>query len=185
MARIFPRHAPEKCIACNSIFGYTVPMSSKLLAVGDKMPDVTLAGAGGTPVRLRDLVKPKGLVVYFYPKDDTLGCTLESCNFRDQYEDFVSAGADVVGISADPPESHQKFASKYRLPFTLLSDETGAGRAAFGVNKSFGLMPGRVTFVFDGGGVVRYVFESQVRVKAHVERALEVVQGLVEVSRSA
>jgi peroxiredoxin Q/BCP len=176
--------ASEKWIACNPFLRYTVRMS-KLLAVGDQLPDVTLSGPGGKPVRLRDLVKAKGLVVYFYPKDDTIGCTVESCTFRDQYEDFVSAGADVVGISADPPESHQRFASKHRLPFTLLSDETGAGRAAFGVNKTFGLMPGRVTFVFDGAGVVRHVFESQVRVKAHVEHALEIVRGLVDLSRSA
>jgi peroxiredoxin Q/BCP len=156
--------------------------SNKLLAVGDRMPDVTLNGAGGAPVKLRELVKERGLVVYFYPKDDTPGCTIESCNFRDQYEDFVTAGADVVGISADGPESHGRFASKYKLPFRLLSDETGAVRAAFGVKSKLGILPGRVTFVFDGEGVVRYVFESQLRVNAHVERALEVVQKLVDVS---
>ena len=117
------------------------------------MPDVTLVGEGGARVRLRDLVKERGLVVYFYPKDDTPGCTAESCSFRDQYEDFVQAGADVVGISADPPDSHSRFASKYRLPFTLLSDGSGEARAAFGVKPALlGLMPGRVTFVFDGQG---------------------------------
>jgi len=150
--------------------------SQKQLAVGDSMPDVTLSGKGGAPVRLRDLVKERGLVVYFYPKDDTPGCTAESCNFRDSYEDFVSAGADVVGISSDPPESHGRFAAKHRLPFTLLSDESGSARAAFGVKSTFGLMPGRVTFVFDKDGVVRYVFDSQLRVNAHVEHALRVVQ---------
>ena len=148
---------------------------SKLLAVGDKMPDVTLGGEGGAKVRLRDLVKPGGLVVYFYPKDDTPGCTAESCSFRDQYEDFVQAGADVVGISADSADS-----KTYRLPFTLLSDGSGAARQAFGVKPALlGLMPGRVTFVFDGQGVVRYVFESQLRAKAHVANALEVVQSFI------
>ena len=150
--------------------------SSKLLEVGDKMPDVSLTGADGKPVRLRELVKERGLVVYFYPKDDTPGCTIESCNFRDQYEDFVSAGADVVGISADPPESHGRFAAKHRLPFQLLSDGSGEGRAAFGVKSMLGFLPGRVTFVFDKDGVVRYVFDSQLRVNAHVEHALRVVQ---------
>ncbi len=144
------------------------------------MPDVTLGGAEGVPVRLRELVKARGLVVYFYPKDDTPGCTIESCNFRDQYEDFVTAGADVVGISADPPESHGRFAAKHRLPFRLLSDETGAARAAFGVKATLGFLPGRVTFVFDKEGIVRYVFESQLRVNAHVERALQVVQGMLD-----
>jgi thioredoxin-dependent peroxiredoxin len=157
-------------------------MATKLLAVGDPMPDVTLSGPEGTLVRLRDLVKGRGLVVYFYPKDDTPGCTIESCTFRDQYEDFVTAGADVVGISADPPESHGRFAAKYRLPFQLLSDLSGAARAAFGIKPKLGFLPGRVTFVFDKDGVVRYVFESQLRVNQHVARALEVVQGFIDES---
>ena len=157
---------------------------AKLLAVGDRIPDVTLAGNEGVPVRLLDLVKGSGLVIYFYPKDDTPGCTIESCNFRDQYEDFVSAGADVVGISSDPPASHDKFAAKHRLPFRLLSDESGAARAAFGIKSTFGFMPGRVTFVFDGAGVVRYVFDSQLRVNAHVANALEVVQKLIQTAKA-
>lgn len=155
-------------------------MTKKLLAVGDRIPDVTLAGDGGAAVRLRDLVKDRGLVVYFYPKDDSPGCTIQSCSFRDQYEDFVAAGADVVGISGDDEASHEKFARKHRLPFRLLSDGRGEARAAFGVKSTLGLLPGRVTFVFDGQGVCRYVFDSQLRVNSHVDKALEVVRGLVD-----
>ncbi|MEZ4360887.1 MAG: peroxiredoxin [Kofleriaceae bacterium] len=150
---------------------------SKLLAVGANMPDVTLRDSAG-PVELRGLVRPGGLVVYFYPHDDTPGCTAESCRFRDQYEDFVGAGADVVGISGDSPESHEKFKAKHRLPFRLLTDEGDAARAAFGVGSTLGLLPGRVTFVFDGKGVCRYAFDSQLRVHAHVAKALDVIRGL-------
>jgi thioredoxin-dependent peroxiredoxin len=154
--------------------------TARMLAIGDPMPDVTLQGDAGTPVRLRDLVKSGGLVVYFYPRDDSMGCTAQSCSFRDQYEDFLAAGADVVGISADGPASHDRFAAKHRLPFQLLSDGTGEGRSAFGVKSTLGLIAGRVTFVFDARGTVRYVFDSQIRVNAHVERALEVVRGLAD-----
>jgi peroxiredoxin Q/BCP len=147
------------------------------LPVGSTMPDVTLRGDQGASVRLRDLLRPGGLVVYFYPKDDSPGCTIESCTFRDQYEDFVAAGAEVVGISADDTASHQRFAAKHRLPFRLLSDEGGAAAAAFGVKRGpLGLLPGRVTFVFDQAGTVRYVFDSQLRVHTHVSKALEVVR---------
>lgn len=155
---------------------------SKLLAVGAPMPDVTLRGKDG-PVVLRELVRPGGLVVYFYPRDDTPGCTVESCHFRDQYEDFVSAGADVVGVSGDSPESHEKFKAKHRLPFTLLTDEGNAARQAFGVGSTLGFLPGRVTFVFDGKGVCRYAFDSQLRVHAHVERALDEIKKLAPAAR--
>lgn len=148
-----------------------------MLKVGASMPEVTLRGADG-PVRLRELLRPGGLVVYFYPRDDTPGCTVESCHFRDAYEDFVGAGAEVVGISGDSPESHAKFRAKHRLPFTLLTDDDTAARAAFGVGSTLGLLPGRVTFVFDGQGACRYVFESQLRVHAHVERALAEIRKL-------
>ena len=150
---------------------------SSMLAVGDSMPDVTVRGAAGEPVRLRELLRPGGLVVYFYPHDDTPGCTIESCRFRDQYEEFLVAGAEVVGISGDDPESHARFRAKHRLPFRLYTDD-GPARAAFGVKSTLGLLPGRVTFVFDGAGIVRYVFESQIRVHSHVDRALAEIRKL-------
>ncbi|NMO20330.1 peroxiredoxin [Pyxidicoccus fallax] len=159
---------------------------TKLLKEGDSLPDVTLVGAGNRPVRLRDLVGGKVLVVYFYPKDDSPGCTAQACGLRDQYEDFVAAGAEVVGISGDAVASHERFASKHRLPFVLLSDEKGEARDAFGVAPSLlGLIPGRVTFVVDRAGVIRNVFESQIRVGEHVRRALELVRALAGTAPAA
>ncbi|MCI0572914.1 MAG: peroxiredoxin [Myxococcaceae bacterium] len=151
----------------------------KMLQPGDAVPDVTLTGPGGHAVRLRELVGKKVLVVYFYPKDDTPGCTAQACSFRDQYEDFVAAGADVVGISADAMDSHEGFAARHRLPFTLLSDASGEARAGFGVKSTLGLIPGRVTFVVDHQGTVRYAFSSQLRAREHATRALEEVRKLV------
>lgn len=148
------------------------------LQPGDKMPDLTLPGAGGRDVRLRDYLGARTLVVYFYPKDETAGCTAEACSFRDAYEDFKAAGAEVIGISGDSTDSHDKFAQHHRLPFVLLSDRGGAARAAFGVKKTLGLLPGRVTFVIDQQGVIQHVFESQIRVGKHVDEALEVVRRL-------
>lgn len=152
---------------------------TKLLREGEAVPDITLTGAGGKPVRLRELVGRKVLVIYFYPKDESPGCTAQACSLRDQYEDFVAAGAEVVGISPDSVASHEGFAARHRLPFVLLSDARGEGREAFGVPPSLlGLIPGRVTFVVDRSGVIRSVFESQLRVGEHVRRALELVRTL-------
>lgn len=143
--------------------------------IGDAMPETTLTGPDG-PVPLRDkLGKP--LVVYFYPKDETYGCTKEACAFRDQYEDFTAAGAEVIGVSRDDAVSHDKFRANHRLPFTLLSDPDGAAARAWGVRGALGL-PGRVTFVFDSGGVLRHRFDSMVRFGKHVDEALEVVRRL-------
>ncbi len=148
------------------------------LKPGDTMPDLSLPSAGGADVKLRDYLGKKTLVVYFYPKDETAGCTAEACSFRDAYEDFKSAGAEVIGISGDSVDSHDAFAKNHRLPFVLLSDRGGAARAAFGVKKTLGLLPGRVTFVIDKGGIVKHVFESQVRVGKHVTEALDIVRTL-------
>jgi peroxiredoxin Q/BCP len=146
-----------------------------MLKVGEAMPDVTLTGEAG-PIRLRERIG-KPLVVYFYPKDETYGCTKEACSFRDQYEDFVGAGAEVIGISRDDAASHAEFKSHHRLPFTLLSDPHGEVAKAWGVSGTFGL-PGRVTFVFDKDGVCRHRFDSQIRFGKHVDEALGVVKRL-------
>lgn len=146
-----------------------------MLNVGDPMPDVTLQGESG-PVRLRDRLG-KTLVVYFYPKDETYGCTKEACSFRDQYEDFIAAGAEVIGISRDDAASHASFKARHRLPFTLLSDPGGTVGYAWGVKGELGL-PGRVTFVFDKQGICRHRFESLIRFGKHVDEALEVVKRL-------
>jgi peroxiredoxin Q/BCP len=139
------------------------------------MPPTTLVGSDG-PVELRDKIG-KPLVVYFYPKDETYGCTKEACSFRDSYEDFVAAGADVIGISRDDAKSHAGFRANHKLPFSLLSDPDGSVAKAWGVRGPIGL-PGRVTFVFDKAGVVKHRFESSVRFGKHVDEALAVVKQL-------
>jgi peroxiredoxin Q/BCP len=148
------------------------------LAIGDRAPDFTLPAAGGKAVSLSALTGKGPIVVFFYPKDDTPGCTVEACSFRDRFDAFVEAGAAVVGISSDPPESHDRFAQKHGLPMTLLSDVDGKVRAAWGVKATLGLFPGRATFVLDKEGVVRHVFVSQLRAGAHVTESLAVVKGL-------
>ena len=147
-----------------------------MLNVGDPMPDSSLDGDAG-PIRLRDKLGTKALVVYFYPKDETYGCTIEACSFRDSYEDFVAAGADVIGVSRDDAASHAGFKAHHRLPFTLLSDPGGKLAAAWGVKAGL-IGAGRVTFVFDKDGVCRNRFESKIRFGKHVDEALEVVKRL-------
>jgi peroxiredoxin Q/BCP len=148
------------------------------LHVGDRAPDFTLPSSGGKPVTLSELYAAKTVVVFFYPKDDTPGCTVEACSFRDSYESFVTAGAEVVGISSDSVDSHGRFIDKHKLPMTMLSDEGGRVRALFGVKATLGLFPGRATFVIDRKGIVRHVFVSQLRAGAHVGEALSVVREL-------
>ncbi len=146
--------------------------------IGDTAPDFTLSSQSGSPVSLKDFHGKQCLVIYFYPKDDTPGCTTESCAFRDQYEVFKSAGAEVIGISADSLESHQQFATKYQLPFTLLSDVGNKVRKLYGVPSTFGLLPGRVTYVIDQQGVVQNIFNSQFNFKGHIEESLKILQEL-------
>jgi len=148
-------------------------------AEGEPAPEFTLPSQiGDTPIRLSDFRGKQAVVLYFYPKDDTPGCTTEACSFRDHYEVLKSAGAEVVGVSSDDVHAHEAFAAKYRLPFTLLSDPDGSVRASYGVKRTLGLVDGRVTFVIDREGVVRHVFSSQIRPKKHVEEALRIVQQL-------
>jgi thioredoxin-dependent peroxiredoxin len=146
--------------------------------VGDKAPDFTLPNQRGETVTLSHFQGQKAVVLYFYPKDDTPGCTVESCSFRDSYEDFVAAGAEVIGISSDSPDSHRAFASKHNLPFTLVSDAGAAVRKAYGVPATLGLLPGRVTYVIDKTGTVRHVFNSQFNPKGHVAEALGILKTL-------
>jgi peroxiredoxin Q/BCP len=149
-----------------------------LLRPGDAAPDFRLSSPGGHKVALSDFVGRQPLVLYFYPKDDTPGCTREACAFRDAYAQFVAAGAAVVGVSSDGGVSHAQFAARHRLPFPLLTDEDGAARRAFGVPKTLGLLEGRVTFVIDKSGVIRHIFSSQIQPKRHVAEALDVIHDL-------
>lgn len=147
-------------------------MSRGKVVIGDAAPDFTLPSQSGEQVSLRDLVGQKALVLYFYPKDNTSGCTAEACAFRDSYEVFKEAGAEVVGVSSDSVAAHEGFAAKNRLPFILLSDEGGAVRKRYGVERTLGILPGRVTYVIDRGGVVRHIFSSQLNATRHVPEAL-------------
>ncbi len=147
---------------------------------GDRAPDFIATTHSGEKVSLADFRSKKTLVLYFYPKDDTPGCTKEACSFRDVYQDFVDAGAVVIGVSGDSEGSHRSFASRHRLPFLLVSDKDGALRKAFGVPRTLGLLPGRVTYVIDKDGVVRHVFDSQLFAGRHVTEALEIVERLAE-----
>lgn len=149
------------------------------LKVGDKAPDFALKDQNGKTVALANLKGKKNLVIYFYPKDETPGCTAEACSFRDQYEDFRDANAEVIGISQDSVDSHKSFSANRKLPFILLSDPDNAVRRLYGVPSSFlGLMPGRVTYVVDKNGTIKHVFNSQIQAKKHVSEALSVLKSL-------
>ena len=143
---------------------------------GDSAPDFLLKNQKGEEVSLKSFKGKKNVVLYFYPKDDTPGCTKEACTFRDQYEVLLKKGAEVIGVSSDSVDSHSKFALKYHLPFSLLADEGGKLRKAYGVQKTMGLLPGRVTYVIDKEGIVRKVFSSQLNATQHVEEALEALK---------
>jgi len=129
-------------------------------------------------VHLKDFLGSKPVVLFFYPKDDTPGCTKQACAFRDDYDGFGKLDAEVMGISSDSVESHRGFAAKHGLPFTLLSDEKGNVRRLYGVPTSLGLFPGRVTYVIDKEGVVRHLFSSQLGVEKHVEEALRALRSI-------
>ena len=157
--------------------------ASKGVKVGDRAPDFTLLSLTGEPVSLSSFLGKKDVVLYFYPKDNTPGCTAEACSFRDSYEVFQEAGAEVIGISSDSEKSHQQFAKQHHLPFILLSDLGGVVRKHYGVPATFGLLPGRVTYIIDKQGIVRHIFSSQFSPQMHVAEALKVLQALREERR--
>ena len=149
------------------------------LKIGDIVPNFTAKDSHGEVFESQSVLGRKPIVIYFYPKDNTPGCTTEACSFRDQYEDFKDLGAEVIGISSDSVKSHQKFAHKHQLPFILLSDHDKKLRHLFGVrNNLFGLLPGRVTYIIDRNGVVIYIFDSMNAAK-HIPKALKIIKELV------
>jgi len=149
------------------------------LKVGDKIPNFKAKDTDGNDFDSQNLVGHKPLVIYFYPKDNTPGCTAQACSFRDQYEDFKDLGAEVIGISSDSVDSHQKFASHYKLPFVLLSDGDKKIRKLFGVpSYVFGLIPGRVTYVADKEGKIIMIFDS-IKAGNHIPKALEAVKNSI------
>ena len=150
-----------------------------MIAVGDRAPNFDLPSTDGTRLRLADMLARGPLVLFFYPKDDSPGCTAEVCTFRDAYAAFTDIGAQVVGVSSDSADSHSAFAQKNRLPYPLASDPGGSARKDYGVPQAlFGLLPGRVTYVIDRDGIVRLVFNSLLAPKKHVEAALDVLKTL-------
>ena len=148
--------------------------------VGDLAPDFTLPNQASTPVHLEDLLGKTAIVLYFYGKDNSSPCTAEACAFRDSYAVFKEAGAEVIGISSDSVESHQKFAAEHRLSFILLSDQGGTVRKRYGVPPALGLLPGRVTYIIDKQGIIRHIYSSFFAPKKHAPEALNVLQALVE-----
>ncbi|WP_456314143.1 peroxiredoxin [Pseudomonas shirazensis] len=149
------------------------------LKIGDIVPNFTAKNSHGEVFESQSVLGRKPIVIYFYPKDNTPGCTTEACSFRDQYEDFKDLGAEVIGISSDSVKSHQKFAKKHELPFILLSDQDKKLRHLFGVRDNlFGLLPGRVTYIIDRNGVVIYIFDSMNAAK-HIPKALKTIKELV------
>ena len=146
--------------------------------VGDQAPDFTLPSQSGNEISLSSYRDNRVVVIYFYPKDNTRGCTAEACAFRDSYEVFAEAGAEVIGISSDSVDSHTGFAGKHQLPFVLLSDVGGTVRKRYGVPTTLGILPGRVTYVIDRTGVVRHIFSSMTNIGRHVEDTLAIVKQL-------
>jgi peroxiredoxin Q/BCP len=148
------------------------------LRVGDPAPAFELPSSTGATVRLSDFRGKSEVVLFFYPKDHSPACTIEACAFRDSYEAFREAGAEVIGISSDPADSHRRFADRFRLPFVLLSDAEGVVRTRYGVPRTLGLFPGRVTYLIDRDGIVRHIFSSQLRPMKHVSEAIQVLESL-------
>lgn len=149
------------------------------IKTGDKCPSFTLRDQDGRTFNIDEEIGKENLVIYFYPKDDSPGCTKQACSFRDSFEDFKDAGARVIGISSDDEASHKKFAAKHNLPFTLLADSNKQVRKKFGVPTNLlGLIPGRVTYIVDMDGIVRGVFNSQIQFDKHITEALNVLKKL-------
>lgn len=144
--------------------------------LGDKAPDFRLMSYKGVEVSLSDFKGKKNVVLYFYPKDESPGCTKQACKFRDNYEKFLEYGAEVLGVSSDSLESHAKFSANHNLPFHLLSDSDGQVRRLYGISSTLGLIPGRVTFIIDKEGTVRHIFASQHDAEKHIDESLKVLK---------
>jgi peroxiredoxin Q/BCP len=152
----------------------------KPIDVGERAPDFSTTASDGRRVSLSEFRGKQAVVIFFYPRDNSPVCTKEACAFRDSYEDFVAAGAAVIGVSSNSDESHRSFAVSQRLPYLLIADAGGKLRQLFGVRNSFFVVPGRVTFVIDREGIVRHKFNSLLNGIQHVEEALQTVRRLAD-----
>lgn len=159
------------------IFGFlALPNMSqnKKIKIGDKIPSFTLKDQNGSDFIMENYLGMTSIVIYFYPKDDTPGCTKEACGFRDAFADFRDLNATVVGVSADDVKSHKEFVEKYNLPFTLLSDTENIVRKLFGVPASmFGMIPGRVTYIVNNEGIVTHIYDNMFNAEGHIKEALK------------
>jgi peroxiredoxin Q/BCP len=149
------------------------------LKIGDKVPSFTAKDTNGNLFDSQDYIGKQPLVIYFYPKDNTPGCTTQACSFRDNYQDFKDLGAEIIGISSDSVRSHIQFKSKSNLPFILLSDNEKKIRKLFGVQNNMLVIPGRETFVTDKNGNILLIFNSM-SAKIHIEKALEILKKLTK-----
>jgi len=158
-------------------FNLFVSMTAKSIQIGDKLPHFILNNENREAVDISALTG-KYLILYFYPKDETAGCTKQACSFRDAFQELIAADALVYGVSSDSPKSHQKFKEKYDLPFSLLSDTEGELRKLLGVPSDlFGFLPGRVTYVFNPEGRLIFIYKSQMSPETHVTEALKAIKG--------
>ncbi|MCA0932035.1 redoxin domain-containing protein [Lutimonas saemankumensis] len=163
-------------VALIGIFSIFSSKAQTPVQVGDQVPSFKLEDQNGDMFDLSAFKGNTAMVIYFYPKDDTPGCTKEACSFRDSYETFTDKNIKVIGISSDDVESHKNFAEKYNLPFTLLADTENRVRDLFGVKaNAFGLIPGRVTYVIDKEGEIIFMYQSQFQAKKHIEEALKAI----------
>ena len=150
---------------------------SKTLSVGDPVPIFSLKDQNDSLFNIADFIGKKILVIYFYPKDESSGCTKEACSFRDQYDQFIKAGAMVVGLNAGTVESHRNFIQKHKLPFTLLSDPENKVLKMFGVKSKF-FISGRETFVVDLNGKIVFTYDSFTNGPAHEKEALQFIDNM-------
>ena len=164
-------------LAIGLVFVKCKSKQNKSLSVGDKVPEFKLLDQDAKEISSLDFKGKQAIVIYFYPKDDTPGCTKEACKFRDEFEVFSDLNVKVIGISSDDVASHKAFAEKYNLPFTLLADTDKEVRKLFGVPAfGGGLIPGRVTYIIDKQGVVRHVFNNMKQAEMHIEKSLEILK---------
>jgi peroxiredoxin Q/BCP len=147
--------------------------------IGDRAPLFSLPDQDGVVFSLEAALGKGPIVVFFYPKDETAGCTAEACSFRDATPEFAAAGATILGISSDDVASHKRFAEHHHLPYRLLADVGGKVRAAFGLKRAlFGLSDARVTFVLDPAGIIRHRYEATIMVHGHITNALATIRQL-------
>lgn len=146
-----------------------------MIQIGEKLPEFSLPDQTGQERNIYDLMGPKGIVIFFYPKDESPGCTKQACMFRDSFDEFTRIGIGLVGISSDSVQSHKGFAENHKLPFTILSDKGGKIRNNIKIPANLlGLLPGRVTLLLDNGGVIRHIINSQIKIEAHIEESINV-----------